>query len=110
MGKTMQYFLGWLNNTVIYEKFLIRDGAGEETYEASSNLSCYLEGRTTLVIGPSGEEVISTEKIYIDGADTKASGITEDDRFTVRSKVRPVQSIARYYDETGTLDYLVVYL
>ena len=110
MGKTMKHFLDWLNVTVVYEKFLARDGAGEETYEASSNLSCYLEGRTALVISPSGEEVTSTERLYIDGADTKASGITEDDRFTVRGKARPVQSIARYYDETGTLDYLVVYL
>ena len=110
MGKTMQHFSDWLNNTVIYEKFLARDGAGEETYEASSNLSCYIEGRTALVIGPKGEEIISTERLIIDGADDKASGITEDDRFTVRGRARPVQSIARYYDEAGTLDYLVVYL
>jgi len=106
----MKYFTDWLQNTVIYEKFLSRGGAGEETYEASSNISCYIEGRTTLAISPKGEEVISTEKMYIDGADSKASGITEDDRFTVDSRKRPVKSIARYYDEEGTLDYLVVYL
>ena len=106
----MQHFSDWLNNVVIYEKYLSRDGVGQETYEASSNLSCYIEGRTTLVIGPRGEEVISTERLIIDGADTKASGITENDRFTVRNRARTVQSIARYYDEAGTLDYLVVYL
>ena len=110
MGNTMKYFTDWLQNTVIYEKFLLRDGAGEETYEASSNISCYIEGRTTLTIGLKGEEVISTERLYINGADSKASGITEDDRFTIASRERPVKSIAKYYDEEGTLDYLVVYL
>lgn len=106
----MQYFSDWLQCTVIYEKFLIRDGAGEESYEASSNLSCYIEGRTTIVRNKKGEEVVSDERLYIDGEEKVASGITEDDRFTLRGRERPVQSIARLNDETGTLDYLVVYL
>jgi len=106
----MKHFTGWLQCTAIYEKFLIRDGAGEESYGASSSFPCYIEGKTSIVRSAAGEEVVSTERLYIDGEETIAAGITEDDRFTVGGRARPVQFIAKYYDETGTLDYLVVYL
>jgi len=106
----MKHFTGWLRCVAVYEKFLTRDGAGEESYETSSDLPCYVEGKTAMVRSAVGEEVVSTERLYIDGEEEVAPGITEDDRFTVRGRARPVQFIARYNDETGTLDYLVVYL
>ncbi len=110
MGKTMKHFTGWLQLDVDYYKWLSRDGVSQDAYGASSSVNCYIVGSTQIVRNARQEEITSLQQLYIDGEDSIAAGITEDDKFYVSGKDRPVQALGPFYDESGTLDYLVVYL
>ncbi|MHA1302892.1 MAG: hypothetical protein ACTSPI_04210 [Candidatus Heimdallarchaeaceae archaeon] len=110
MGQTMQYFTDWLNVNVTYYKFRSSDGAGKVTYEDGVTLSCYIEGKRTLVKVDNVNEVISTERLYLDGENSYVPNITTKDKFVVNGRNRPVLSIQSYYDEEGNLDYMVVFL
>ena len=112
MGKTAQWFSDWLeSNNVSYFKYLSRNVAGEETFDASSNLTCYYDETLVPLTNYRNEEVVSDGQIYVDGANILASGITENDKFVMPDgEDRYPQKIRKYYDETGALDYLIVYL
>ena len=110
MGKTMEYFTDWLNCTVTYCKFKSRDGAGKVTYEPGVSLSCYIEGKSTLLKVNNINEVISTERIYLDGENSYVPNITEKDKFILNDRDREILSLQPFYDEDGTLDFLVVFL
>lgn len=110
MGETMKHITGWLQYTAVYYKWVSRDGVGKDTYETPSDVLCYKAGNTELVRNVNNEEVVSMEQLYIDGDHDVAAGITEDDMFHVNDRDRPVRALGPFYDETGALDYLVVYL
>jgi hypothetical protein len=111
MGKTFEHFTDWTNCSVTYKKFVSRDGVGKVTY-ASDNviLPCYIEGKTMLVKVDNAKEIISTERLYIDGKNSNVAGITENDLFIVNGRNRPILSLQPFYDEDGSLDFLVVML
>ena len=112
MGKTADYFSDWLaSNSVAYFKYVSRDVAGEETFLASSSLSCYIDETIVRMYNYRNEEVVSDAHLYIDGSNSLASDITENDKFVLPDgEDRYVQKIRKYYDETGAMDYLIVYL
>jgi hypothetical protein len=112
MGKTAQWFSDWLvSNSVSYFKYLSRDVAGVESYDASTNLTCYLDETIVQLTNYRNEEVVSDAQIFIDGANSLASGITENDKFVLPDgEDRYPQKIRKYYDETGAMDYLIVYV
>ena len=112
MGKTAQWFSDWLtSNNVSYFKYVSRNVAGEETFDASSNLPCYLDETNIQILNYANEEVVSDAHIFIDGAGALASGITQNDKFVLPGgRVGYPQKIRKYYDETGAMDYLIVYL
>lgn len=113
MSRTMKYFKPWLNRNVLYEKFdPPRSGANEKNYEDPVSVSCYIEGRTSRVVTVRGEEVLSRRQVYIEGdsSEIAAPDITEDDRFVLNGVIYPVRAIERWFDETGNLDCVVVFL
>lgn len=109
MGKTFENFTDWDNCTATYRKFVSRDGVGKVTYASDVSLSCYIFGKTTLIRVEGAHEVISTQQLIIDGANVNVAGMTVDDAF-VTDRQRNVLSLQPYYDEEGTLDFMVVFL
>jgi len=112
MGKTSQYFKDWLeSNNVSYFKYSTINVAGEETYDASSNLPCYLDETNRRILNYENEEIISDAQVFVKGDQSEASGITNRDKIVLPDgEDRYPQKIRKYYDETGALDYLIVYL
>lgn len=112
MGKFSDYFKDWLELTdVSYFKYITVNVAGEATYEASANLPGYLDETVRRIINYSNQEVITDAQFYIKGDHALASGITSQDKFVLPDdKVGFPQKIRRYRDETGVIDYLIVYL
>ena len=112
MGKTAKWFTDWLaSNDVSYFKYTSRNVAGEETFDASSNLPCYLDETIIQLINYSNEEVVSDAHLFINGSHALVAGITVNDKFVLPDgENRYVQKIRKYHDETGAMDYLIVYL
>jgi len=111
MGKTAEYFDDWLqSNDIPYSKWVSRNVAGEDTFDASSNLSCYKYEVIRQIINFRNEEVVSDTQLFVNGDNSLASGISSNDKFVINDKNRFPQMISKYYDEDGIMDYLIVYL
>lgn len=110
MGRFIDEFNDWLNQSIVHKPYVSRNITDEKTYGASSNIECYIEGGQRQIINFENNEVISTERLYFDGSDSTVSSITIDDFISLDSRERPIQRITKYYNENGDLDFLVVYL
>ena len=112
MGKTLAYFREWLTKSVIYEQKLSMNGVGQITYASDPEvtLDCYIHGTIQEVTNDKGEEVISNQQLYLDGADSTVSTIDFGDRFKIDGRYRKILSIDKFYDEDGDLDLVVIYL
>lgn len=110
----MPFFETWLNNTVIYKKWISQDGAGDIVYASDGvSLSCYITGTNTIITNDKGEEIVSSQQIYLDGSNSTVAEIALADFkgiISLSSRNRPIQSIEKFYDETGLLDLVVLYL
>ena len=106
----MEYFSDWLDLTVNYKKKLSMDGFGQVTFDDAEALDCYIHGTVTEVVNDKNETVLSQQQLYFDGGNETEAAIDFGDVFEVDSRYRPVQSIAKFYDEDGDLDLVVVYL
>ena len=113
MGKTIAYFKEWMAS-ISYGKKLSMDGVGKITYASDIDLDCYIQGTLTKVVNDKGEEVVSTEQIYLDGENATVIAIDFGDRFNtgtiIKPKYRPIKSIGKFYDEDGVMDLVVIYL
>jgi len=110
MGKTIDYFIDWLTQTVNYKKQLSMDGFGQDTFDDAEELACYIHGTVVEVVNDKNENVLSNQQIYLDGENATEAAIDFGDVFEVDSRYRPIQSINKFYDEDGDLDLVVVYL
>jgi len=111
MGKTAEYFDDWLeSNNVSYYKWLSRAVNGEDTFDASANLSCYKYEVIRQIVNFRNEEVVSDTQLFVNGDNALASGISSNDKFVIDSRNRFPQMISKYYDEEGTMDYILIYL
>lgn len=111
MTTTISYFREWLEKqSILYGKKISVDGVGKTTYEDDVELDCYIHGNLTKVINDKGEEVVSSEQIYLDGEDAVVAVINFGDRFKIGENYRPIKSIAKFYNEEGVLDLVVIYL
>lgn len=102
-------FISWLNQEILYEKFLSRSVKNEKMYNTAIPLKTYVAGKTTLVRNSRGEEVLAKSVFYLDGA-SAPSDLSVNDRFTYEGVELPVMLISKYYDENGNLDVVEVYV
>ena len=110
MGKTIDYFSDWLDQTVNYKKKLSMDGYGQVTFDDAEALDCYIHGTVTEVVNDKNENVLSNRQIYLDGGNAIEAAVDFGDVFEVDSVYRPIKSISKFYDEDGSLDLVVVFL
>ena len=111
MGKTAEHFSDWLAVcSVSYFKWLSQSVAGDDTFDASSNLSCYIDETLRPITNFMNEEIVSDAQLFINGSNALVSGITSKDKFVLDEEDRYPQKIRKYRDEMGTIDYVVVFL
>lgn len=110
MGKTVDYFKPWMNNSITYKEKLSDDGMSVTYASEGELLACYIVGQTLLITNDKGKEVTSMEQIYLDGEDPIVAGITHEGIMVKGGRNRPVQKIEPFYDEDGNTDLVVIYL
>jgi hypothetical protein len=110
MGKTIDYFKPWMNNSITYKGKLSDDGMSVIYASEGELLDCYIVGQTLLITNNKGKEVISLQQIYLDGEDTKVQAINHEGIIIINSIKRIIQKIEPFYDEDGNMDLVVVYL
>ena len=114
MGNTMKHFSDWTNNTVVYKEKISQSGAGDIVYASEgTTLHCYISGETVMTVNDKGDQIVSNQQIYLDGAVTGVSTIDFAELtgiFVVASRKRPIKAIDPFYDEDGNMDLVVVYL
>ena len=102
-------FITWLNQSISYEVYASQNGALEKVYQTPVTISCYVEGRKTIIRDARGEEIESLRVFYIDGDDVP-SGISIKDRLTYQGVTWPVLGYSEFFDEKGNLYYVEVYI
>jgi len=100
-----QDFLKWFNQTVKIESFTSINIYGEPQYGTAVQCSAFIEYKTKLVRDATGQEVVSTVQIYLDGS----IDVNIQDRITLPDGSQPViLSIEALPDETGSIHHKVV--
>lgn len=110
MGKTVDYFKPWMNNSITYKEKLSDDGMSVTYASEGELLDCYIVGRTLLITNNKGKEVVSNQQIYLDGEDVIVQAINHKGIIEIASVKRIIQQIEPFYDEDGNMDLVVVYL
>lgn len=110
MGKTMDYFVSWLNNSVVYQRQKSKDGAGDIDYASDVILPCYIYGQTQVVINDKGEEVVSLEHVILDGSNATVAIIDFTGRIIIDNRNRKIQAMEKLRDEDGNLDVVILHL
>jgi hypothetical protein len=107
MDKQMQRLLF---HQISVEKWLDKqDGRGTPLYDAPIVLPCNIIGDVKMVRNVRGEEVVSTQSIFLSGTTAGAGTIAHKDRITLPTGRRPpILSIQPYYNERGVLDTVEV--
>ena len=110
MGKTVDYFKPWMNNSITYKEKLSDDGMSVIYASEGEILDCYIVGQTLLITNNKGLEVTSSQQIYLDGEDAIVRGINFQGIIEVANVKRILQKIEPFYDEDGNMDLVVIYL
>lgn len=94
---------------VSWQKYLQQTGAGEKVYDTPVTLYGYKRDGYSMYRTPAGEERISREVIYFEGAATGVLDINVNDTITVPGgKKYYVMFIRPYYDDKGNIDIVEV--
>jgi len=100
-----QDFLEWFNQTVTIEPFTGVNTYGEPQYGDPVQYSAFVQHKTKLVRDRTGQEVVSTAQVYLDGS----VDVGIQDRITLPEGSQPViLSIEVLPDETGSTHHKVV--
>jgi len=110
MGNTMKYFTPWLNKSIIYKAKLSQSGTGIVYASEGTTFPCYISGEIIKTVNDKGEEIISTQQIYLNGETSGVSAIDFTGIVVIDSRNRPIKSINKFYDEDGDLDLMVLLL
>jgi hypothetical protein len=110
MGKTVDYFKPWMNDSITYKGKISSSGAQVIYASDGVELDCYIAGDNTLVINNKGEEVVSNEQIFLDGSDSNVAAIDFSGIIEINGRRRIIKAINKFKDEDGNLDLVVVYL
>jgi hypothetical protein len=98
---------GWMNQLVQVSPYLSQDGAGDPTLGALIDLYCYsYGGGSRLVRNKSGEEVVCTRILGMDGS----ALVHLKDFVYLDGRRFPIMSIVPYYDDVGSIDFVEVLL
>jgi len=98
-------FLEWFNQTVTIEPFAGVNVYGEPQYGAAVQYSAFVQHRTRLVRDRTGQGIISTAQVYLDGS----VNVGIQDRITLPDGSQPtILSIEALPDETGSTHHKVV--
>lgn len=91
----MQGIKKLLQIPVVIKPFLSSDTAGDDTYGNDIITTCYAEGKLQPVTDVSGDQVLSSFTIYIDGAEAIKSKdlILYDDREFIIKALSPVKEL-----------------
>jgi len=100
-----QDFLEWFNQTVTIEPFTGVNAYGEPQYGTAVQYSAFVQQKPKLVRAATGQEVVSTAQVYLDGM----VSVGVQDRITLLGGSQPViLSVEALPDETGAVHHRVV--
>ena len=100
-------FADWRDYTVTIAQFTSFDKYGEPAYGTGTSTACYIEMSPKLVRNMTGQEVVSSARVYIVGDAT----ITPLDKVTlVDSSTPPILRVDHFYNDKATLELTVIYL
>ena len=98
-------FADWLDYTVTYYPWASYDAHGKPTYGASSSKSCYMEEMPKLVRDMTGQQVVSSARLYLVGN----SSYNVKDKFVLPSGTySPIIRIDHFYNDKAALELSVV--
>ena len=110
MGKTVDYFKPWMNNSITYKEKLSDDGMTVTYASDGVELDCYIVGQTLLITNDKGKEVVSNQQIYLDGEDPDVVAINHTGIMVIGGRNKGIFKIEPFYDEDGNMDLVVIYL
>lgn len=95
----------WIDVEVTVKPFIGRTATGDKIFGESYKVLCYPVGEVNIVRNWQGIEVLSNNKLHIDGS----VKITKLDNIFFNGEDLPVQAISEYY-RNGKPDIKVVYV
>lgn len=100
-------FADWRDYTVTIAQFTSYDKYGEPVFGAGILTQSYIEMSPKLVRNTTGQEVVSSARVYVVGDAT----ITPLDRITlVDNSNPPILRVDHFYNDEATLELSVIYL
>jgi hypothetical protein len=98
-------FADWLDYTVTYYQWKSYDAHGAPVYEKSVTKSCYMEATPKLVRATTGQQVVSSARLYLVGNTI----YNVKDKFVLpTSTSSPIISIDNFYNDKATLELSVI--
>lgn len=95
----------WMTIPFTVYPFVSTNNAGDKSYGAPVNASCYMERKYTDVMDRQGNMTVSSATLYV------TTVISELDEVIVEGHRLPVKAVSNYYDgNTGLSDIMVVYV
>lgn len=91
---------------VTHMPFVSRNGYGDKEYGQDVHLMCYMHEKVTMVKDKTGEEVVSTTTLYLDGM----LPITTEDLMRIDGVEHAIITVSRYIGLPGDNGKTVVYL
>ena len=100
-------FKDWRDYTVTIAQFTSFDKYGEPTFGSGTSTKCYIEMSPKLVRNVTGQEVVSSARVYVVGDAT----ITPLDKIALPdSATPPILRVDHFYNDVGTLELSVIYV
>lgn len=94
-----------MNLPFTFKPYTGRSGTGTKQFAATVSGLCYATGEVEVVKDSQGKEVVSTKRLYVDGA----IAIKELDNVIFENSESDVKAIGYFY-RNGVVDIKVVYL
>ncbi len=98
-------FADWLDYTVTYYQWKSYDAHGSPTYETSVSKTCYIERTPRLVRDSTGQQVVSSARLYMPGTET----YNVKDKFVLPTGTySPIISIDNFYNDKSSIELSVI--
>ena len=100
-------FADWRDYIVTIAQYTGFDKYGEPSFGSGTSTACYIEMSPKLVRNSTGQEVVSSSRVYIVGDVT----VTPLDKVTLPdSSNPPILRVDHFYNDKATLELSVIYL
>ena len=107
VGNFTADFADWRDYTVTISQFTSFDKYGTPSYGTGTSTACYIEMSPKLVRNTTGQEVVSSARVYVIGD----SSITPLDKIALPdSSTPPILRVDHFYNDVATLELTVIYV